>query len=403
MNMEERLDIYNFDKILKKVNTNQKVSNKNKKLILEFQNYCFSKGLSKARVIKYANTLFTLAKILKKDFDKANEKDIRRVVAEIEQSNYSAWTKKDFKVALKIFYRWLRKCKEDEYPEEVSWLKTTISKKDLKLPESLLTEEDIKALVNSALSTRDKALIFVLYESGARIGEICSLRIKDVSFDSYGSILIVKGKTGARRVRLIASDSYLRRWIDEHPLRDNPEAPLWVKSKKEPITYSAVSKIIKEAAKRAGLKKRIHAHLFRHSRATFLANYLTEAQLSQYLGWTQGSKMPSIYVHLTGKDLDKSLFGIYGIKVEEERKKEELQPKICPRCKERNSFNSKFCSRCGLALDYEAALGVEKVKQVKEAIGEILELLLSNPEVESKLTEIIEEWKKRKSHDRIKG
>src|SRR3990170_1809035 len=96
------------------------------------------------------------------------------------------------------------------------------------LPEEILTEDDIKKLVESANNLRDKAFILVLYESGCRIGEILSLRIRNVQFDDYGAALIVNGKTGDRRVRIILSAPKLASWIEYHPLKKNTDAPLWV-------------------------------------------------------------------------------------------------------------------------------------------------------------------------------
>lgn len=159
-------------------------------MIKEFLDCCFAEGLSVPRVIKYATTLLTLARLLGKGFNKATKQDIVRVVGRIERNSYSAWTKKDFKVTLKKFYKWLRQT--ENYPEEVKWLKTTLKKSEEKLPEELLTEEDIQKVVNAVNDVRDKALIITLYESGARIGEIASLRIKQVHFDEHGTVLIIK-------------------------------------------------------------------------------------------------------------------------------------------------------------------------------------------------------------------
>jgi len=72
-----------------------------------------------------------------------------------------------------VFYRWLRKC---EHPEEVSWIRIKV-KSAPKLPEELLTVEEINKLVNAAEHVRDKAFILTLYESGCRIGELLALQI----------------------------------------------------------------------------------------------------------------------------------------------------------------------------------------------------------------------------------
>ncbi len=373
--MEEEIDIHDFDRRLEAaqriVSKSNPLSKRNSELIEKFGQHCFSNGLGKPRVTKYMLHLKKLAERIGTNFDGAKKEDIERVVGEIERSSYSPWTKMDYKVTLKKFYKWLRG--GEEYPPEVKWIKTTLKRKDVILPEEMLTEDEIRKLVESATNPRDRAFIIALYESGARIGDLGSRRIRDVSFEKGYPRLMLKGKTGARKVILIASAPYLSRWIELHPLRDNPGAPLWVNmggtaKQHKAIGYPALAKILKVAAKRVGLKKRVYLHMLRHSRATFLASKLTEAQMNQVFGWRQGSKMPSIYVHLSGRDLDDAIMGVYGLKKVEE-KKSKLTPKTCPRCQESNEVDAKFCNRCGLALGYEAAQELERKREVLEALA----------------------------------
>lgn len=48
-----------------------------------------------------------------------------------------------------------------------------------------------------------------------------------MSFDSYGAVFRVTGKTGDRRIRLVASTLSLQAWINEHPAKNDPDAFLW--------------------------------------------------------------------------------------------------------------------------------------------------------------------------------
>ena len=137
------------------------------------------------------------------------------------------------------------------------------------------------------------------------------------------------------------------------------------------MSYPALAKILKTATKRVGLKKRVTPHLLRHSRATFLASRLTEAQMNQIFGWKQGSEMPSIYVHLSGRDLDDAILGVYGLKKTGEEQPK-LTPKICPRCNQSNPYDGKFCSRCGLALDINAATQIEEARKQTDNIMNVL-------------------------------
>jgi len=275
-------------------------------------------------------------------------------------------------VALKRFYLWLRG--KEDYPKEVKWIKTTVKNSNHKLPEELLTEEEILKMIETADHPRDKALISTLYESGCRIGELLALSLKHVKLDQYGAQIIVSGKTGMRRVRLWISCPYLISWMNIHPLKDNPDSPLWTEYKRRKkqekekiiyervhISYRAVVMILQRAAQRAGIRKKIYPHLFRHSRATYLAKHLTEAQMKEVFGWTQGSEMASIYVHLSGRDVDDALLKVYGVKKDEQKKDESiLKPKECPRCGFVNAKTAKFCSKCSLVLDVETAVKVDK-------------------------------------------
>ena len=363
----DKIDIYNYAHLLDRavMAVSNPVSTRNTETILEFEKYCFAEGLSKPRVIKYMRTLKMIAEFLEKNFDEATRKDIETVLYKVETSEYSPWTKRDYKVTLKKFYQWLRGCDKNahEYPDEVKWMKTTIKDKDLLLPDQLLTEDELMKLVNAAENPRDKAFIITLYESGARIGELGSLRIRDLSFKENHAVLMLHGKTGARRIPVVASVPQLATWIENHPLKSNPDAPLWINlgtaNKYQAMSYPALAKIVKTVAKRAGIKKKITLHRLRHSRATFLASRLTEAQMSQVFGWRQGSKMPSVYVHLSGRDIDDALLGVYGLR-KEEQKVSELAPKECPRCKNSNSAVAKFCSKCGLVLDPKMATMIQE-------------------------------------------
>ena len=65
-------------------------------------------------------------------------------------------------------------------------------------------------MINAAINKRDKEIIALLWDIGARIGEIGSLRVKHVKFDDLGGIIIVNGKTGPGRVRAVWSVDYLK-------------------------------------------------------------------------------------------------------------------------------------------------------------------------------------------------
>ncbi|MCX6814510.1 MAG: tyrosine-type recombinase/integrase [Candidatus Aenigmarchaeota archaeon] len=355
----------------------------NRNIVDGFLNKARAEGLGNLRIAKYKYTLKQLSDMLGRPFADATKEDIERLVAKIEGSNYAEWTKHDYKVAIKRFWKWLKQA-EDGYPKEVSWIKTTMKKNLEKLPEDMLTEAEVAALIENTDSMRDKALISTLYESGCRVGEILSMRIKSVSFDDYGVSIQVRGKTGSRKILLVNSSPYLANWINHHPYKE-PESPLWVALRSngspEIICYNTLRMVLVDAGKRAGLKKRLNPHNFRHSRATYLAKRLTEQQLNAYMGWVQGSGMTRVYVHLSGRDINDAILQMHGIKKpEEEIEKSKLQPKKCPRCDRYNSFEARICSFCGMSLSLETAMERERKHQE-------LARLIDDPEILERLIE----------------
>ena len=99
--------------------------------------------------------------------------------------------------------------------------------------------------------------------------------------------------------------------------------------------------------------------------------------MSEYFGWKQGSKMPSVYVRLSGRDIDNRLLELHGLKAKTNEQLEQIV-KSCPRCQTSNPSASKFCNRCGSALNLTAALETdERIRRAEE----IMETLLTDLEV----------------------
>ena len=381
-NMENEIDIHHYDQklssMLKSIEKSE-ISKKNKDLLIKFQNACFSESIGKAKIVRYLFDLKKICLIVKKDLDKCDKEDIQKILAEIEKSNYAYNTKRGYKIVLKKFYKWLRNL-EEGYPDEVRWIKTTSDKAKERLPSNLLSEEDIIKLIQNADKTRDKAFISVLYESGCRIGEILTLRIKNITFDNYGAKISVFGKTGARVVRLISSSPYLLEWLNNgHPSNNDNEKPIWLSQKKKLLSYGRIKDMLRYVAKRAGIDKAVNPHSFRHARATYLAKHLSEAQLKAILGWGQASKMSAVYIHLSQKDTEDAILKLNGI-IKEEDEKSKIELKECPRCKNKNKPTSRFCEMCSMILNKEEADKIISETAEKEKIDNLMKEIVKEPE-----------------------
>lgn len=288
------------------------------------------------------------------------------------------------KTMLKQFQRWVRGGdKTSAYPEEVVWLKQKRSPDDEALPvEQIITPDELRTMIEAAPDTQLKALLAVLYDSGARASEFCALRVRDVIFDEYGAILALPKdgtnlKTGARRIRIITSAAYLRAWINAHPLTKKPTAPLWLAMSRrnqigDPLRSSSLGYVVETAGKRAGIDKDVYPHLFRHSRATLAAKEgWPESIMRSHFGWARSSEMPSRYVHLAGKDADDYILSAADLKPRDKTQTlRAIAPKACP-AGHLNAATNEYCIEpgCGRPLTPEAA-----EKSMDEIVNRVLAL-----------------------------
>lgn len=365
------------ENLAKEVNT----SEENLKLVNSFIDSLVMEGMSRQSCLTYLTSLRYVLKNSDIDFVTATKEDVQKVLITLESwtaisgrnvgNPLSPFTKNTIKMQFKRFLQFIGL-------EEAAEIIKCKNLKGTKLPEDILTKDEVLQIIDHAGSTRDKALFGLLYESGCRAGEIISLKVKNIEFLNNGGCAITfpKGKTGPRRVLIFNFASYMRQWLDVHPLKDNPEAPLWTTYdyRFAPLSYIGLKYLLHETVKRTGIKKRVWLHGFRHSRATHLAEHLTEQQMKIFLGWSPRSDMPATYVHLSGKDMDRAIKTMYGIE-DQDIPIDTMKPGKCPRCHELNPPHAHYCYKCGMVLTKEQ----EETENV--ALMELMERLQANPEL----------------------
>ena len=124
-------------------------------------------------------------------------------VKRVLEKGLSKESLKVYKTALKRYYKFIGK------EGILNWLNEIKTKEHIKLP-IVYSVQEINNLLKEAKSIRDKCLISLLFESGARIGELLNLQIKDLTFENInntneGVRLLLRGKTGERSILMITS------------------------------------------------------------------------------------------------------------------------------------------------------------------------------------------------------
>lgn len=391
-------EIYPYPRLIENILGRIKQDKFNSEIIHKYYDARVAGGISNARTHKCLCTLRVLSMMLGKPFENATKDDFVKLVADIEKKNLSDWAKRDYKVILKHFYKWMRNW-EDGMPPEVRWIKKTTNAENKYpiLPKDLLTNDEKRALLNAAIHPRDRAMLEVFFESGRRMGEILTLHIGNIHFDDVGAKLFIHGKVGEDFARIISSAPALKMWIENHPMKDNPDAPVWIglknRNRMKQMAYSAATQLLKNLAKKAGVKKRVFFYLFRHTRIDESLGLLTEAQQCMMFGWRFGSKMPGTYMKRSAKHIDSAQSIMNGLKPDQ--KIAEIQkPQFCIFCKTENSSISKFCCRCGKSLDTK--FGVE-VDDRENKIKNMLHTLLTDPQELENLRKYLSEKHQGKS------
>jgi integrase len=327
------------------------------------------------------------------------------------------------------FFRWLYNSNEQDQRKRITPIcmqgirRLPKKEKTPYKPSDIWDAREHAVFLKYCPDKRDRCYHAIANDTSARPHEILSLKISDVKFNltdegiQYAEIRIKEGKTGPRMVPLFDSIPYLKDWIANHPTGTNPESWLFVakcySSYGIKLTYDGLvyrysyyyktkyfpklldDSNIPDADKafiRNMLTKPWNLYIFRHSALTEKSQMLPEAILRDHAGWTMSSKMPAIYLHLSGES-SKILLQKKGvIKRQDKEASDVLKPKQCPNCFEPNKRDSTFCTKCMMVLKYESYHKTleekEKhdleIKLLKQGIAEEMDSVRKEMRVEMK-------------------
>ena len=174
-------------------------------------------------------------------------------------------------------------------------------KPEKKLP-TVLTKDEVKKLLNAVKNPKHRLLIEFMYSSGVRVSECVSLKIDDLDLnEKIGKIRHGKGN---KERYIILSDnliSHLNEYL--HIKKDRSSYIFSIKDK--PITIRQAQKVVKEAAKNAGIKKRVFCHALRSSFATHLLEAGTDIRVIQELLGHSNLSTTQIYTKVSTQQLKK--------------------------------------------------------------------------------------------------
>jgi integrase/recombinase XerD len=278
-------------------------------LITQFKNYLkLERSLSGNSVEAYVHDIVKLKQFLDISNSglsplKVSNKDISGFLAYINELGMTPHSQARILSGIKSFFKFL--LMEEIIADDPSAL-VEAPKLGRKLPDTLSIEEINKLLEGIDLSApeggRNRAMLEVLYSSGLRVSELISLKRSNV-FQDIGFLKIV-GKGNKERLVPIGQEAlkYMNIYINEirvHiTVQKGYENYIFLNRRGKNLTRVMVFHVIKELAKKVGIRKKISPHTFRHSFATHLIEGGADLRAVQEMLGHESITTTEIYTHL---------------------------------------------------------------------------------------------------------
>jgi site-specific recombinase XerD len=227
--------------------------------------------------------------------DRLGPKQIREYQAELfHKRKLSASTVTQRLAALRFFY--IKTLKR-------SWsvAETPYPKKAVHLP-TILSQEEVARLIDAASTLYHRTLLMTLYATGVRRAELAHLKIRDI--DSQRMVIHVQGGKG-RKDRDVMLSPKLLEALREHwrGLPRKPSAWLFPGNRwhtgDTPIDTKVIWNACQQAARLAGIQKKVHPHTLRHCFATHLLEAGADLRTIQMLLGHRDLEETTIYLHLS--------------------------------------------------------------------------------------------------------
>lgn len=366
---------------LEKTKKLEYVSKRNQHLLDKFYKSLVAEGLSSRRIYKLLCHLKFCVKFFRKDMDKITPNDIVSFSAHLNERNLQLWTKQNYGHALDKFFKLHFGDESRIYIKLKKQLRILKKKPKFEKKTDILTPEDIDKMVKAENLFMYKAIYRFMFESGARFGEFIELKWRDIEYMPDGTVQVslCEGKTGHRVIPLVNSKPLLKLWQESTPYT-SPHDYLWtVNNGKSPISHSTLRKRLDMIVEKIGLDKRVNPHSFRKASATYLSQFLTEAQMNEYFGWVQGSGQARVYIHLSRKNIRNAIRKIHSLGNDGEDTLEMEKKSVQCECGTVNDIVFTKCISCGNPLNLQERFIKDMERRVADQI--MNEIFYNDPAV----------------------
>lgn len=286
---------------------------KTKEIINSYLEYLqFERGLSGNTLVAYERDLYKFSEITGKNPLKSGAEEVSELLRHMHKSGQSAKSQSRILSALRGFYNWAQ---EEEFVEANPTALFENPRDARSLP-VVLSEKEVQKLLDiipldGQFSTRDKAIIELLYACGLRVSEACGLKRSLLRLDE--GYLIVTGKGNKQRLVPIHKEAikYLELYLAHERILTAPQAnhsdTVFLSNRGAALTRQSIFMKLKRFAAMAGIRKNISPHTLRHSFATHLIERGADLRIVQQLLGHESITTTEIYTHVSAKHLGEKI------------------------------------------------------------------------------------------------
>lgn len=237
-----------------------------------------------------------------RNIDRLKVADINRYILYLVNEKKISVSQQNMRInAIKFYYEQVKGGKRQYYGG------ITRAKEYKTIPE-VLSKNEIKRILDQLSNIKHRCMISLVYSAGLRRSELLNLTPKDINSETMSVRIMGKGKKCRYSLLSPKLLEELRLYFREY----RPKK--WLFEGETPgVQYSASAlvKVLKEAAQRAGIKHRVHVHLARHTFATTttLAKGVPIETVSKMLGHTN-IETTQIYARITNNKISSDMQGL---------------------------------------------------------------------------------------------
>ena len=267
------------------------------KLLIQFEQKLILQHYSPNSIKNYKSSIKSFLEVAEKKFSHPSELD------EVSIEKYVLWKVQKHKIGIshqRMIIASIDKFYTSVYSKKLNIKHLYPARKSYYLP-NYLTIDEVKKLFGQVVNIKHKCIIKLLYGSGLRLSELLHLKVTDIDFKSM-IIHVRNSKDNIDRVVMLSKSllEELRIYFIKH----KPLDYLFEGQSGGMYSPKSVQVIVKNAASKAGIKKKVTPHTLRHSFATHLLEAGTDIRFIQQLLGHSSIKTTEIYTHIA--DMTKS-------------------------------------------------------------------------------------------------